>query len=97
MVVQVPILHKVLCQMLTYFISDEVSSNYYYDVNNGMYYYGGLPRDIKVLYVVNPERYQTLFGKDYNLKPMLVFNESSLEYTGKTPELTFKTTSKDLT
>lgn len=73
-----------------FLFSDEVSSNYYYDVNNGMYYFGGLPRDIKVLYVVNPERYQTLFGKDYNLKPILVFNESSLEYTGKTPELTFK-------
>lgn len=73
-----------------FLFSDEVSSNYFYDANNGMCYWGGLPRDIKVLYVVNPERYQTLFGKDYNLKPMLVFNESSLEYTGKTPELTFK-------
>ena len=72
-----------------YLFSDEVSSNYFYD-SDGQDYTGGLPRDIKVLYVVNPERYQTLLGKDYNLKPMLVFNESSLEYTGKTPELTFK-------
>ncbi|WP_308398151.1 leucine-rich repeat protein, partial [Prevotella sp.] len=72
-----------------YLFSDEVSSNYFYD-SDGQHYTGGLPRDIKVLFVVNPERYQTLFGKDYNLKPMLVFNESSLEYTGKTPELTFK-------
>lgn len=72
-----------------FLFSDEVSSNYYYDVNNGMYYFGGLPRDVKVLYVINPERYQTLFGKDYNLKPMFVFNETTLEYTGKTPELLY--------
>ena len=78
-----------LANVNVYLFSDEVSSNYFYD-SDGQHYTGGLPRDIKVLYVVNPERYQTLFGKDYNLKPMLVFNESSLEYTGKTPELTFK-------
>lgn len=72
-----------------FLFSDEVSSNYYYDANNGMCYWGGLPRDVKVLYVINPERYQTLFGKDYNLKPMFVFNETTLEYTGKTPELLY--------
>lgn len=71
-----------------YLFSDEVTSNYFYEFTTS--YEGGLPRDVKALYVANPERYQTLFGKDYNLKPMLVFNESTLEYTGKAPELSYK-------
>lgn len=72
-----------------YLFSDNVTSNDFYDY--GGYYFGsGLPRDIKTLYVINPDRYQTLFGSYYNMKPMLTFNESTLEYTGKTPELSYK-------
>lgn len=49
----------------------------------------GIPPSVEAIYVASPERYQSLLGKFYNMKPMLSFKESTVEYSGKTPELTF--------
>lgn len=43
----------------------------------------------EVIYVPDPQRYKTILA-GYNLQPMLTFNETSLEYTGCTPELSYK-------
>lgn len=43
----------------------------------------------KVIYVPDPQRYKAILA-GYNLQPMLTFNETSLEYTGCTPELSYK-------
>lgn len=76
-----------------YLFSDNLASNYIY-ISTGTYnkgeVTGGIPTDVKAIYVANPERYETLLGKYYNLKPLLTFKESSLEYTGKTPALSYQ-------
>lgn len=76
-----------------YLFSDNLSNNYIY-ISTGTYdkglVFGGIPTDVKAVYVANPERYETLLGKYYNLKPLLTFKESSLEYTGKTPALSYQ-------
>lgn len=43
----------------------------------------------EVIYVPDPQRYKTILA-GYNLQPILTFNETSLEYTGCTPELSYK-------
>lgn len=84
-----------------YIFSDKLSEVYYkeaYDHNYTKYgqtfttHYPaeyGIPSTVEAVYVANPERYQSLLGKFYNVKPMLAFKESVVEYSGKTPELTF--------
>lgn len=84
-----------------YIFSDKLSEVYYkeaYDHNYTQYgqsfttHYPaeyGIPSTVEAVYVANPERYQSLLGKFYNVKPMLSFKESVVEYSGKTPELTF--------
>lgn len=76
-----------------YLFSDNLSSNYTYTIT-GTYgngnVNGGIPTNANAIYVANPERYETLLGKYYNLKPLLTFKESSLEYTGKTPALSYQ-------
>lgn len=84
-----------------YIFSDKLSEVYYkeaYDHNYTQYgqsfttHYPaeyGIPSTVEAVYVANPERYQSLLGKFYNVKPMLAFKESVVEYSGKTPELTF--------
>ena len=74
-----------------YLFSDVLTSVYYNEVNTG---YGtiihrAIPLTVEAIYVVNPERYKTLLG-DYNLRPLMAFNETSVEYTGKTPELSYR-------
>lgn len=84
-----------------YIFSDKLSEVYYkeaYDHNYTQYgqsfttHYPaeyGIPSTVEAVYVANPERYQSLLGKFYNVKPMLSFKESVVEYSGKTPEITF--------
>lgn len=84
-----------------YIFSDKLSEVYYkeaYDHNYTQYgqsfttHYPaeyGIPSTVEAVYVANPERYQSLLGKFNNVKPMLSFKESVVEYSGKTPELTF--------
>lgn len=76
-----------------YMFSDNLASNYIYvstlSYDKG-FVTGGIPTDVKAVYVANPERYKTLLGEYYNLKPLLTFKESSLEYTGKTPALSYQ-------
>lgn len=73
-----------------YMFSDVLSDVYHYVSSNGSYRADGIPITVGAIYVPNTERYETLLGKDYNLQPMLTFNETSLEYTGCTPELSYK-------
>lgn len=84
-----------------YIFSDKLSEVYYkeaYDytyTQHGQTFTKHIPAEygispaIEAIYVANPERYQSLLGKFYNVKPMLSFKESVVEYSGKTPELTF--------
>lgn len=84
-----------------YIFSDKLSEVYYkeaYDhtyTQHGQTFTNHIPAEygispaIEAIYVANPERYQSLLGKFYNVKPMLSFKESVVEYSGKTPELTF--------
>lgn len=84
-----------------YIFSDKLSEVYYKEAYDYTYTeYGqtftrhwpaeyGIPSTVEAVYVANPERYQSLLGKFYNVKPMLAFKESVVEYSGKTPELTF--------
>lgn len=83
-------LAKSLSNANVYLFSDQLSSMY---INVNSYtgeVTGGIPTDVKAVYVANPERYETLLGKYYNVKPMLTFNENSLEYTGKVPDLSYR-------
>lgn len=71
-----------------YIFSDKLSEVYYkeaYDHNYTQYgqsfttHYPaeyGIPSTVEAVYVANPERYQSLLGKFYNVKPMLSFKES---------------------
>lgn len=84
-----------------YIFSDKLSTVYYREAYDKTYTeYGqtktwhypaeyGIPPSVEAIYVASPERYQSLLGKFYNMKPMLSFKESTVEYSGKTPELTF--------
>lgn len=84
-----------------YIFSDKLSTVYYREAYDKTYTeYGqtktwhypaeyGIPPSVEAIYVASPERYQSLLGKFYNMKPMLSFEESIVEYSGKTPELTF--------
>ncbi len=84
-----------------YIFSDKLSKVYYQEAYDKTYTeYGqtktwhypaqyGIPPSVEAIYVASPERYQSLLGKFYNMKPMLSFEESIVEYSGKTPELTF--------
>lgn len=80
----------VLSNANVYIFSDQLSENYIYVNPKTGEVTGDIPTDVKTVYVANPERYETLLGKYYNVKPMLVFNENSLEYTGKTPNLSYR-------
>ena len=73
-----------------YLFSDQLSSIYIYVNSKTGEVTGGIPTDVKAVYVANPERYETLLGKYYNVKPMLTFNENSLEYTGKVPDFSYR-------
>lgn len=70
-----------------FIFSNELTYNYKYDYENRKF--RGIPLDVAAIYVVNPDNYQTLLGTEYNLKPMLSFKDSSLEYTGRTPDLSY--------
>lgn len=48
-----------------------------------------IPTKTDAVYVANPERYETLLGT-FNLKPLLMFYETPIEYTGKMPDLSYK-------
>lgn len=80
----------VLSNANVYLFSDQLSEMYIYINSKNGAVTGGIPTDVKAVYVANPERYETLLGKYYNVKPMLVFNENSLEYTGKIPDLSYR-------
>lgn len=66
-----------------YLFSDKLSS-VYKNTSSGKYCI-----ETDVIYVNNPERYEALLA-DFNVKPLLTFNETSVEYSGKTPELSYK-------
>lgn len=68
-----------------YLFSDVLTEAFY---NNSTQ--NAIPTSVEAIYVANPKRYETLLGNHYNLRELLTFNESSLEYTGKTPELSYK-------
>lgn len=80
----------VLSNANVYLFSDQLSEMYIFVYSKDGTVTGGIPTDVKAIYVANPERYETLLGKYYNVKPMLIFNENSLEYTGKTPDLSYR-------
>lgn len=50
----------------------------------------------ETVYVSDIKRYEAILGAEYNLKNILIFNETSLEYTGKTPDLSYKNNAEDL-
>lgn len=68
-----------------YLFSDVLSEVYH---NSGSYH--AIPLSVEAIYVANPLRYETLLGSYYNLREMVTFNRTSLEYTGKTPEISYK-------
>lgn len=73
-----------------YIFSDKLSTVYYREAYDKTYTeYGqtktwhypaqyGIPPSVEAIYVASPERYQSLLGKFYNMKPMLSFKESKI-------------------
>lgn len=49
------------------------------------------------VYVADIERYKNLLGSLYDLKSLLIFNENSLEYSGITPNLTYRNFAENTT
>lgn len=71
------------------YLFSDVLTSVYYDTINGTSY-TAIPLTVEAIYVANPQRYEILLGKNYNLRPLMTFNDASVEYTGKTPALSYR-------
>ena len=72
-----------------YLFSDVLTSVYHY-IGTGTYQDHAIPLTVEAIYVANPQRYETLLSDYYNLRPLMTFNDASVEYTGKTPDLSYR-------
>lgn len=72
-----------------YIFSNKLSSFYTNTSSDGKTVSYAIPVTAETIYLPNTERLEGLIGATHNLKPLIEFKESEVEYTGKTPKLAY--------